>query len=287
MAFRADFELDTANSGSKRLNYHYNRNKMKMRIAQIKSVPRKGKLRENHLVLMELFESISSESIDVVITPECFLDGYVCTEDYVTKNTIHEYAIDPRSSEFTMEMSAWARSTETWVILGCMRSDATGTYNTSVAFDRNGDLVGQYDKVHCQTHDKKYAPGNSLPVFDSDFGTFGIMICADRPWPETIRTLVIKGARIIFNPTYGMHDEKNLRMMQTRSYESEVFIAFTHPRQSLVTDPNGNIIVNNEDEKDSITISEIDISLADQVRSGESAHLKDRRVDVYEGLTSQ
>jgi predicted amidohydrolase len=76
-------------------------------------------------------------------------------------------------------------------------------------------------------------------------------------------------------------------MMQTRSYESEVFIAFTHPRQSLITDPNGNIIVNNEDEKDSITISEIDISLADQVRSGESAHLKDRRVDVYEGLTSQ
>ena len=114
-----------------------------------------------------------------------------------------------------------------------------------------------------------------------------MMICADRRWPETVRALAIKGARIIYNPTYGMHDETNLRMMQTRSYESEVFIAFTHPQQSLVTDPNGSIVVNNEDDEDSITISEIDISLADQVRSGESAHLKDRRPDVYEGLTNQ
>jgi len=258
---------------------------MKMRIAQIKLVPQKGNLKENHLALIGLLESISPESIDVIITPECFLDGYVCTEEYVTKNNIHEYAIDPWSSEFTTDISVWAKSTNTWVILGCMRSETTGIYNTSLAFDRSGDLVGQYDKVHCQLHDKKYAPGNTLPIFDSDFGKFGMMICADRRWPETVRTLAIKGARIIYNPTYGMHDENNLRMMQTRSYESEVFIAFTHPQQSLVTDPNGNIVVNNEDKEDSITISEIDISLVDQVRSGESAHLKDRRPDVYEGLS--
>lgn len=258
-----------------------------MRIAQIKSVPQKGKLKENHLALMELFKNISSKSIDVIITPECFLDGYVCTEEYVTKNNIHEYAIDPQTSEFTTDVSAWAKSTETWVILGCMRNDTAGIFNTSLAFDRNGEIVGQYDKVHCQTHDKKYTSGNSLPVFDSDFGKFGMMICADRRWPETVRTLAIKGAQVIFNPTYGMHNENNLRMMQTRSYESEIFIAFTHPQQSLVTDPKGNIIVNNEDEKDSFTISEIDISLVDQVRFGESAHLKDRRLDAYEGLTNQ
>ena len=47
-----------------------------------------------------------------------------------------------------------------------------------------------------------------------------------------MRTLALKGARIIFNPTYGMHDR---HMMQTRSYESEVVIAFCHPAQSLVT----------------------------------------------------
>ena len=238
-----------------------------MRIAQIKYVPTKGNLKENHQILMELLESVSTESLDVVVTPECFLDGYVCTEKYVTKDNIHEWAIDPRSSTFTMDISAWAESSGTWVILGCMRHDATGTYNTSLAFDRNGGFVGVYDKIHCQTHDKKFTPGNSLPIFDSDFGTFGMMICADRRWPETVRTLSLKGAEIIFNPSYGMHDDKNLRMMQTRSYESEVFIAFTHPQQSLITDPMGNILVNNEEQKKSVVISEIDISIVNHSQS--------------------
>lgn len=141
---------------------------------------KRGELEQNHLVLMELLEGIGPESVDVVITPECFLDGYVCTEENVTTHTIHEYAIDPSSSKFTEGVAAWAESTQTWVIFGCMRNDATGTYNTSLAFDRAGKLVGQYDKIHCQTHDQKYSHGTSLPVFDSDFGKFGMMICAGR-----------------------------------------------------------------------------------------------------------
>jgi predicted amidohydrolase len=259
---------------------------MKIRIAQIKMIPQKGNLKANHAVLMELLASLRHEAIDVVITPECFLDGYVCTEADVTADNIGEYATDPRSSEFLREISTWAKHTATWVILGCMRYDETGIYNTSLAIDRHGTLVGHYDKVHCQTHDKKYTPGNSLPVFDADFGKFGMMICADRRWPETVRTLALKGARIIFNPTYGMHDERNLHMMQTRSYESEVFIAFTHPQQSLVTDPKGNIVINDEDETNQVCLSDIDLAIVDQVRAGESAHLKDRRADVYDELSN-
>ena len=98
--------------------------------------------------------------------------------------------------------------------------------------------------MHCQTHDLKYTAGGSLPVFGADFGPFGVLICADRRWPETVRTLALKGARVIFNPTYGMHDERNLHMMQTRSYESELFIAFTHPQQALLTAPTGQVICN-------------------------------------------
>jgi len=162
-----------------------------------------------------------------------------------------------------------------------MRTDHAGTYNSAIAIDRAGTIVGSYDKVHCQTHDLKYQAGNSLPVFESDFGAFGIMICADRRWPETVRTLAVRGSRIIFNPTYGMHDQRNMRMMQTRSYESEVYIVFCHPWQSLVTDPRGEIVVNNEERDDRLTICEVELSLVDKVRRGASAHLKDRRPDLY------
>ena len=89
------------------------------------------------------------------------------------------------------------------------------------------------------THDFKYTPGKNLHAYESDFGSFGVMICADRRWPETARTLTLQGARVIFNPTYGMHDDLNLCMMKTRSYENGIFIVFTHPGQSLITDPKG------------------------------------------------
>lgn len=267
------------------------RGKMKntIRIALIKTVPEKGNLCENHRTLMRLLADIGAEAVDVVVTPECFLDGYVCTRDEVTEETIREYAIDPDTSAAVQDAKEWAKTAKTWLILGCMRmdsagdstGDAPGIYNTSLAIDRSGSIAGIFDKVHCQTHDRKYNAGASLPVFDSDFGRFGMMICADRRWPETVRTLAIQGARIIFNPTYGMHGELNLRMMQTRSYESEVYIVFAHPRQSLVTDPRGEIMLNSRNDTEEVTYCEISLATVDQVRNGVSAHLKDLRRDVY------
>jgi predicted amidohydrolase len=135
-----------------------------------------------------------------------------------------------------------------------------------------------YDKLHLQNHDHKYTPGRHLHVYKSDFGPFGVMICADRRWPETARTLTLQGARVIFNPTYGMHGDLNLCMMRTRSYENGIYIVFTHPGQSLITDPRGAVVCNNEDESKTYTVTEIDLSKAPANKGG---HLVDRRPDVY------
>lgn len=254
---------------------------MSIRVAQIKVYPIKGDMGANHARLMQILQEIAPHRPDVVVTPECFLDGYVCTEDWVTRENIVQYAIEPETSVFTREASGWAARNRSWLVMGCTRIVPGGTHNSALVFDRSGALAGVYDKVHCQTHDKKFLPGGSIPVFPSDFGLFGIMICADRRWPETVRTLALKGARIVLNPTYGMHDQRNLHMMQTRSYESEVFIAFTHPGQALLTGPRGEIVQNEEDKGVSFTVTEVDLAQVDLVRAGESAHLRDRRPELY------
>jgi predicted amidohydrolase len=217
----------------------------------------------------------------VVITPEGFLDGYVAKDELVSCENIGDYAIDPERSDYARGISRWAAQHRAWFILGCARAVAEGVYNSALIFDRKGALAGIYDKTHLQSHDHKYLPGQSLPVYPSDFGTFGVMICADRRWPETVRTLALKGARIIFNPTYGFHSELNRCMMQTRSYESEVFIAFTHPAQSLVTAPNGEIVIDDRSEDAPFAVSEINLSDADAVRARENSHLRYRRTDLY------
>ncbi|MBN1640798.1 MAG: carbon-nitrogen hydrolase family protein [Anaerolineae bacterium] len=254
---------------------------MTLRIAQVKVYPVKGDLQANHRRLMAILAALAHEGPDVVVTPECFLDGYVATEDWVDGQSIRRYAVDPLRSELVGEVRDWAAAHRAWVALGCTRLASGGAANSALLIDRSGSQVGVYDKVHCQTHDAKFVPGDSLPVFDSDFGPFGVMICADRRWPETVRTLALGGARIILNPTYGMHDERNLRMMQTRSYESEVVIAFTHPGQSLITGPRGEIVTDETSEARTYAVSDVDLDVVDQVRAGRSAHLRDRRPDVY------
>jgi len=254
---------------------------MALRVAQIKIFPEKGNLEANHERLMTVLGQIRECGPDVVVTPECFLDGYVVTEERVDAGSLAQYAIDPEDSRYVADASRWASQSGAWLILGCTRRGHDGAYNTALVLDRGGRLVGMYDKVHCQTHDGKFRAGNRLPVFGSDFGPFGVMICADRRWPETVRTFALGGARVIFNPTYGMSDARNLCMMQTRSYESEIWIAFTHPGQALVTGPMGDVLTDERAPNVPFAVSEIDLEEVDRVRAGPSAHLRDRRADVY------
>ena len=251
----------------------------KIRVAQIRVYPGKGELEANHTSLMDILADIQrKEEVDMLVTPEGFLDGYVVTEKSVTKNDMGKYAIDPERSAYTRAVSDWAKRNKAWVIYGCARKATGGVYNTALIYNREGALVGMYDKTHIQTHDHKYLPGKHLNAYESDFGLFGVMICADRRWPETSRTLTLKGARVIFNPTYGMHGDLNLCMMRTRSYENGIFIVFTHPGQSLITGPNGAVVRNNRDKTRKYTVTEIDLARAPANRGG---HIVDRRPDIY------
>jgi predicted amidohydrolase len=78
-----------------------------------------------------------------------------------------------------------------------------------------------------------------------------------------------------------MHDERNLCMMRTRAFESELYIAFTHPGQSLVVDPNGMVVANEERESERYAITDVDLTMVEEIRA-QRGHLRDRRPDLYE-----
>jgi hypothetical protein len=67
-------------------------------------------------------------------------------------------------------------------------------------------------------------------------------------------------------------------MMRTRSFENGIYIAFTHPMQSLITGPTGEVITNNGNVNSDFTITEIDIEHAD---INLNRHIADRRLDIY------
>jgi predicted amidohydrolase len=259
---------------------------MRIVIAQIKVVPNRSDLAANHATITHALREIadSGRHVDVVVTPECFLDGYISAEPGTTLEHMKRCAIQVDNSPYAAEVARWARQSGAWVVLGCMRHapEQGGVCNSALIYDRQGRLAGVYDKVHCQNHDRKFVAGSQLPVFDGDFGKFAVMICADRRWPETVRTLALRGARIIFNPTYGMCGQFNTQMMRVRSYESEVFIAFTHPKHSLITDPRGEVVCDEVSDAVAWTTTEVDLSEADAARGRSASHLRDRRPELYE-----
>jgi len=79
-------------------------------------------------------------------------------------------------------------------------------YNTSVVFDQQGKLLGQYRKVHVpyDSHyfEKNYfSSGRGYRAIRTSFGNLGPLICFDQWYPEPARICRLQGAQMLFYPT--------------------------------------------------------------------------------------
>jgi omega-amidase len=252
-----------------------------VRVCLLKIEPERGKEEKNYDRLAAILERTRGLGADVFVTPECYLDGYIAADPAIGRTELLSHALVPEQSPYVRRLREFCKESGAWLVFGCTEATEEGPRNAALIMNRTGALAETYHKVHLQSHDRKFLPGRALPVHQSDFGAFGVMICADRRWPETVRTLALKGARIIFAPSYGMHGEANERMMRTRSYESEVFICFTHPVESLVTNPRGESEARLESSCDGYLLHDIDLNAVDSLREAEASHLKDRVPDAY------
>jgi len=81
-------------------------------------------------------------------------------------------------------------------------------YNTALLFDRLGRRVGRYDKVHPfspENFDDGVTPGTQVPVFKTDFGKVGFMICYDSWFTDVAELLALKGAEIVLFPSVAFY----------------------------------------------------------------------------------
>jgi beta-ureidopropionase len=257
----------------------------KVRLALMRAVPVKWDLDANFKTFLAAVDLAAEQKAELLITPECWLDGYASPAKDSTPERIREIAQDRDESPYLAKVAELAKQHGLSICFGFTSLEKGRAYNAAGLWDADGKLIGVYHKTHLQTHDLQYAAGRELPVWPTAWGKVGIMICADRRWPETARTLRLQGAKLILNPTYGFHNDLNEAMMRTRAYENQCFIAFAHPEQSLVTDPNGRVIAKaNADAAEPIAplvlVCDIDLSQAK-----DDNHLRDRRPEIYRVIT--
>lgn len=256
-----------------------------VRLALLRATPEKWNLESNFRVFLEGIEMAARQRASVFITPECWLDGYASPAKDSTPDKIRGIAQDLTTSAYLKVVAERAKAHHMFVCFGFTSLEGGRAYNTAGLWDTNGQLVGVYHKTHLQNHDLQYAEGTGLPVWSTPWGPVGIMICADRRWPETTRVLRLQGAKLILNPTYGFFNDLNEAMMRTRAYENQCFIAFAHPKQSLVTGPNGKVLAKEESAEEEASQARVLICDIDLSQAKDDNHLRDRRPEIYRVLT--
>jgi len=252
-----------------------------LRLALMHGVPEKWNVEKNFATFLTQLDEASTQKADVFISPECWLDGYAAPDKTSTPEKLRTVAQHLETSTYLVRVAEEAKKRSMMICFGFTSIENDKLFNTAGLWDAQGNRIGLYHKTHLQTHDLQYSPGEGLPVWDSAFGKVGIMICADRRWPETPRTLRLEGARLILNPTYGFAGDMNEAIMRTRSFENQCFIAFTHPSTSLVTGPGGKVLAKWEGDTPGVTVCDIDLAQAK-----DDNHLRDRRPEIYGAITA-
>jgi len=108
-----------------------------------------------------------------------------------------------RSNESVDSLAEAAQRYGISVVTGANYSNSeTGARITSILIGSDGGVIGRQDKVHLFRTEKLVATaGDTYKVLDSKLSRIGITVCYDNVFPEAARTLVLKGAEILFVPS--------------------------------------------------------------------------------------
>jgi N-carbamoylputrescine amidase len=91
------------------------------------------------------------------------------------------------------------------IVGGLLEREGDTLHNSAVLL--GPDVAGRYRKTHLWDKEKLlYEPGRELPVLDTPLGRIGLLICYDAWFPEAVRTLALKGARLICVPSNAPDD---------------------------------------------------------------------------------
>jgi predicted amidohydrolase len=224
--------------------------------------------------------------------PELFASGY----NFLTLDETRSLAEPFHKGETYEALKKFAVEHHCFVVYGFPELNGENLFNSAglIGYD---DTNGLYRKIHLFDREKLFfQPGDlGFQVFTTPFGRIGIMICFDWYFPESVRTLAIKGAQLIAHPS-NLVLPHCPNSMPTRSLENRVFTAtsnrigteernefcLSYIGQSQITSERGKILHRAVQNKPEIFIEEIDLHLSDNKNVTDRNHLfNDRRPSFY------
>ncbi|HNT28448.1 MAG TPA: nitrilase-related carbon-nitrogen hydrolase [bacterium] len=261
-----------------------------MRIALIQNHPLFGEVENNINRLLTLIESVDA---DLYILPELCFTGY----QFVSREEVARLAVPPDGA-----VIGWfrqiAKERNVSIAFGYPELSPEGSYNAAMVVTPDGrDL--RYRKTHLFYREKEFfLPGDSgFGVIEWNGLRIGLAVCFDWYFPESFRTLALKGADIIAhcsNLVMPYCQQADL----TRALENRVYIAtanrvgtedrggeaLTFTGGSVLVSPRGEYLLTLPKEEEVVMVAEIDIALAREKKINRyNDIIADRRPEFYNG----
>lgn len=180
--------------------------------------------------LRRIDETVATERPDLIALPEVTYPAYLLgTRDLSNCNVLSP-------ADAATRFADKARQHGVYIAVGLALDVPGGGYaNGALLFGRDGAIVGRYDKSFLFHFDTRwFTAGDAYPVFETDFGRIGMLICADGRLPEIARSLALNGAQLILDLTAwvsGARRPEDLStsqvefLMPTRAAENGVWVA--------------------------------------------------------------
>jgi predicted amidohydrolase len=200
-----------------------------------------------------------------------------------------------------------ARAREMWVAAGSIHErDEERVFNTTPVFDRTGELVARYRKIHLfdvELPDQPafresavFGEGSELVTHPTEHARLGFAICYDLRFPELFRGLAALGTEVVVLPAQFQFLTGQAHwhvLLRARAIENQCFVvaaaqwgtygAAGEGRRSyghsLVVNPWGEVIAEAAEEGTGVTFADLDLAELRRVRAALPA-LQHRRLGI-------
>ena len=224
---------------------------------------------------------------DCIILPELWSTGYDLTR-------LSEIA-DPDGEVTKKLISSLAKEYSMNIVAGSVaKINADGVTNCMFVYNRQGQLIGEYHKLHLfglMDEPLYLEPGEVKGLFTLDGVPSAGVICYDIRFPEWIRVHMTQGAEVLFvSAEWPLQRLSHWRaLLISRAIENQCYVVAcnrtgrdpsnTFAGHSMIIDPWGEIICE-ASENEEILSGEIDLDKVRSVRK-QIPIFSDRRPHLY------
>ncbi len=264
-------------------------------VALVQMAPSLGEVEHNLRRMADYVERICLEQpTDLILFPELATTGYElgphCTQ---LAERVPGHAVN--------YMAKTAAEYNVHIAFGLVIKEKVESiiYNGAVLIGPDGELVGNYRKVHLKGEERlAFRPGYRYPVFELDFGRVGLLIGWDLAFPEAMRSLVLDGAELIgvCAAWEAGHADEWRAYCISRACENAVFVAaanrvgdepsYRFLGASMLLGPRGELYTVMDERVEGYAVGKIDL---DQVRTAreEFQIIQCRQPQTYRNLVKR